>query len=333
MVYKFNRQILLAEISKFYRSTLNAVLSNKVAKDIDRFFSFIENDPNWQTLEQINNFIIQVGWETAWKFAPIQEIRSNRKDKVKELQDRYWYTGFYGRGYLQITWRKNYETLSKLVDIDLVKNPDLLIKDASISYRCAALGFQEGLFTGKKISDYINRHSVDYYNARRVVNGLDKAKQIEKYCLYFIHVLNASVENAVIPVVPSEVNFPVKVPADLKIIDPVVPVQTVEVTKVVERAAKGWSTWKTTLTGILSSLGISSTAIFAVAEKYITDPFMMKALVILIISSIIIAACFALVYILIRIVMKAKEQERAHQLTLEQMRIAADPDRTNVRII
>ncbi len=49
--------------------------------------------------------------------------------------------------------------------------PDLAVK-------ALVIGMQRGSFTGRKLSDYINGSSVDFVNARRIVNGLDKASTI-----------------------------------------------------------------------------------------------------------------------------------------------------------
>ena len=38
---------------------------------------------------------------------------------------------------------------------------------------------KEGWFTGKKLSNYITLQKSDFLNARRIVNGMDKAKEIE----------------------------------------------------------------------------------------------------------------------------------------------------------
>ena len=39
----------------------------------------------------------------------------------------------------------------------------------------------KGLFTGKKLSDYINATKTDYLNARRIINGVDRADDIKGY--------------------------------------------------------------------------------------------------------------------------------------------------------
>jgi hypothetical protein len=39
-------------------------------------------------------------------------------------------------------------------------------------------GMTKGIFTGKKLSDYIADGRRDYVNARRIINGTDRAKEI-----------------------------------------------------------------------------------------------------------------------------------------------------------
>jgi hypothetical protein len=36
----------------------------------------------------------------------------------------------------------------------------------------------EGLFTGKKLADYFNDYMDDWTNARRIINGIDRASYI-----------------------------------------------------------------------------------------------------------------------------------------------------------
>jgi len=43
------------------------------------------------------------------------------------------------------------------------------------------VGMSEGTFTGKKLSDYFNNEISDAYNARKIINGRDKAGLIQGY--------------------------------------------------------------------------------------------------------------------------------------------------------
>lgn len=49
-------------------------------------------------------------------------------------------------------------------------------------------GMEAGRFTGKKLSDYLPG---DYVNARRIINGTDKAEQIAGYARQFEAALKA----------------------------------------------------------------------------------------------------------------------------------------------
>ena len=47
----------------------------------------------------------------------------------------------------------------------------------------------EGTFTGRKLSDYINSNQRDFVNARRIVNGNDKAQEIAQDAELYYEVL------------------------------------------------------------------------------------------------------------------------------------------------
>lgn len=98
---------------------------------------------------------------------------------------------FKGRGYVQITGRRNYSDWSKRLGVDLVSEPT---RAAHIENAVPILidGMLLGTFTGKPLSDYVNDHRTSYIQARRVVNGLDKAALIKGYALKYLKALEAS---------------------------------------------------------------------------------------------------------------------------------------------
>lgn len=81
---------------------------------------------------------------------------------------------FKGRGYVQITGRRNYEDWSQRLGVDLVSNPELAA-DKDIAAQILVIGMRDGTFTGRSLDQYVNENQTDFTNARRVVNGTDKA--------------------------------------------------------------------------------------------------------------------------------------------------------------
>jgi hypothetical protein len=86
---------------------------------------------------------------------------------------------FRGRGFVQITGRRNYNRASRVTGVDLLANPDLAM-DSVIAAKIIVSGMTEGWFTGKKLADY-----ADYLDMRRVVNGRDRAALIAGYAQHF----------------------------------------------------------------------------------------------------------------------------------------------------
>lgn len=82
------------------------------------------------------------------------------------------------RGFVQLTWETNYQKYQDLTGLPMVSKPDLVLGDPDLSAYILIHGSKNGTFTGRKLSDYINSRKKDYYNARRIINGTDKASHI-----------------------------------------------------------------------------------------------------------------------------------------------------------
>jgi hypothetical protein len=121
--------------------------------------------------------------ETARTMQPIREYGRGRGRKYGRPDPKTGQT-YYGRGFVQLTWLFNYARAGRKLSMDLVAKPDkVMIPEvaATILYR----GCIEGWFTTKKLSDYITETSCNYRQARRIVNGMDKATLIAGYAKKF----------------------------------------------------------------------------------------------------------------------------------------------------
>ena len=84
---------------------------------------------------------------------------------------------FKGRGYVQLTGRRNYTDWSRRLGMDLVDNPRA-VENPEVAAKILVGGMMQGTFTGRGLGSYINGHSTDFVNARRTVNGTDRAGHI-----------------------------------------------------------------------------------------------------------------------------------------------------------
>lgn len=149
-------------------------------------------------------------WETAKTLLPISEYGKgknrtygtwyrNSKDQLYSFKDGskrsvYLQSEFphlyYGRGYVQLTWWSNFENASKKIGVDFLNNPDLVM-EKNHAIKIMLTGMKEGWFTGRKLSDYISQSKKDYVNARRIINGTDKAQAIADIAIVFERALRS----------------------------------------------------------------------------------------------------------------------------------------------
>jgi len=123
---------------------------------------------------QIAYVLATTDHETNHTFQPVKEAYWLSEDWRRQNLRYYPY---YGRGFVQITWKSNYAKYGALLGIDMVGNPDLALQPKNALF-ILVHGFQTGGFTGVKLADYVNASKTDFFNARRCINALDKAQEI-----------------------------------------------------------------------------------------------------------------------------------------------------------
>lgn len=98
-------------------------------------------------------------------FLPAIEKKAdeNRRPALWKLQSRYWSSGYYGRGYIQLTWKANYEHYGDILGIPLAETPGLASTSA-IAARILALYFKENH------ADTAANNN-DWTRVRMIVNG------------------------------------------------------------------------------------------------------------------------------------------------------------------
>ena len=181
--------------------------------DLGNLLGYIEKDTEVTDLRHIAYMLATVCLECAMTWLPIEEYGKGRGRKgtakkpdygdavtVKDAAGKSYSHVYYGRGFVQLTWEKNYASCGKelhrlgLVDSDdeLVIKPERALEPA-LAYPIMSFGMRKGIFTGISLNKYIHGAACDYFNSRRIINKVDAAATIEGYAVKLEHALYAAV--------------------------------------------------------------------------------------------------------------------------------------------
>lgn len=123
-------------------------------------------------------------------FRRMYDIQGDRPSKARQLGNLTPGDGakYAGRGFVQLTGRTNYEKAGEHLGVDLVGNPDLAL-GCDVASRILLWGMESGAFTGKGLKDYLpidgEAGHEAFKQARRIINGQDKADKIAKEAIAF----------------------------------------------------------------------------------------------------------------------------------------------------
>ena len=123
--------------------------------------------------------------ESAWARGRLGAVKTPywRAD----AEGRYWL----GRGLVQLTHKANYERMSRETGVDLVADPGRAM-EMDVAVQVLFAGMEKGLFTGRRLADYFAEGRADWTNARRIINGLDRAADVAAYGRTFHRALGAT---------------------------------------------------------------------------------------------------------------------------------------------
>ena len=149
----------------------------------------------WEERSWLAYILATVYHETAKTMQPIEEYGKGKGrlygKKMKMNGEPYAIPDkiYYGRGYTQNTWYENYlklttEAKKQGKNWDFMNHPELLLQPQP-SVWATFEAMSKGWYTGKRLGNYLNDVITDFVNARKIINGLDKAKLIADYAEKF----------------------------------------------------------------------------------------------------------------------------------------------------
>lgn len=174
-----------------YKKTFGQIKNPKTVEVIERIIKYA--DYSGLNEKEIAYVLATAYHETGFDFIPKREF-GNAEYFIK----KYWTNSkvakwlgndsaeeavkYCGRGLVQITGETNYERFGIANNPEKALEPELAVKILVDGMNC-------GHFTGKKLRDFINKNETDYINARRIINGTDKANTIAIYANQFCQIL------------------------------------------------------------------------------------------------------------------------------------------------
>jgi putative chitinase len=202
-------------------------LKEKQVEGLNFLLNSIEADPHLTDVREPAYMLATTMHETANTFLPIHEYGKTsyfiqryggQTALGKRLGNDTPEEGatYAGRGDVQLTGEDNYEKAEEALrreypDVvrrfeertgrafDLTagdqpgdeRDPDNA-QDPEIAYCVMSYGMRTGMFTGKKMAHYFTAALTDYVNARRIINGTDKASLIAVYAQKFERILRTA---------------------------------------------------------------------------------------------------------------------------------------------
>lgn len=186
------------ERAEFY-GTVRSRLGNVSQSAVDGFEIILDEAERRRTpVNKLAYILATAWWETAKTMQPVREafyIASDFAKAEKWRKKNLHYYPYYGRGFVQLTWKANYKKAADKFGVNFVDNPDRVME---LRYAVPIMfdGMTEGWFTGKALDDYIDeidepdsKDLEEYKQARRVINGTDKWVTIAQIALAFENAL------------------------------------------------------------------------------------------------------------------------------------------------
>jgi len=200
-------------------------LSTGAATNLKELLGFFGNDGNLVDCRWAAYMMGTVRRECGANWVPVKEGNGENMPYGQEQRvecppgsGRFKMNRYYGRGYVQVTHKGNYENIDTQFGLngDLVCNPDQLITNHQLSYNVMSWGMRTGQFRheshrapgtpghpgrlivgpGFQLDMFFNATTTDWIHARNMINGgLDHADQIARWAKLFNSILHATVEN------------------------------------------------------------------------------------------------------------------------------------------
>ena len=192
-------------VKRIFNMGLFSIFGSKPTFDKSKFYTNVRTKFQPLAQVQVNGFeaILAAtdGQPLSHRAYALATAWHETNKTMQPVREAYWltenwrknnlrYYPWYGRGYVQITWEKNYARADRELNLNgrLLANADVAM-ELPVAAGILRKGMDEGWFTGIKLSDYLPAQGgailAQYIKARKIINGTDKANIIAGYASVF----------------------------------------------------------------------------------------------------------------------------------------------------
>lgn len=179
--------------------------------NVDFLFDKLDSSELITRLSEMAYILATLKLETADTFAPVKEAYWIRPETRRINVLKKMYAGrksiinpngrlYYGRGFVQLTHIDNYIKMNPYIrkhfpEADIVSDPDSVC-NAEYSWIILEEGmtnpnrtFKDDNFTGYTLENYFTDAGYDFYHARKIINGMDRASLVQSYAEKYFDIL------------------------------------------------------------------------------------------------------------------------------------------------
>ncbi len=187
---------LQKRFNEVFPKGLNETQYEGFARILDRAIKGASEAP----IKQAAYILATAYWESALTFHPVREGLAQTDEAARQYVAKLFEEGkirtnyalpaangqsFYGRGFVQLTWERNYRRIGDhlIGDEEIFYNdPDQVLR-TDLAAIILVRGMVDGIFSeeGQRLNDFINRDRADYLHARQTVNRMDRAETIANW--------------------------------------------------------------------------------------------------------------------------------------------------------
>jgi hypothetical protein len=194
---RFDRDAFFASVREsLYNGQANEAAEANTNVILDYWFAHHRRRP----IAQLAYILATVRHEVGPNMVPVRETFADTDAKARERLAAKPYAQpegpdghcYYGRGYVQLTWLKNYQRQQEKLGLPLVEQPDLAL-DTAVATRILFEGMLDGDYNpdGHGLGHYVNGRKRDFLGARYTVNLQDRASLIAGHARKFLRAIRA----------------------------------------------------------------------------------------------------------------------------------------------